>query len=121
MTSTLGDNGDTAFEKAPESETGGVMPAILRRICALREAVGTDVPIYISKMDVKDAFRRLNVAWEKAPTFAYMVNGLIVVDVCLPFGWPIRRGGGLSTLRRCGTHTVTLVLEPLGCSRMRTK
>ena len=52
----IGANGDTAFEKAPKSETGGVMPAILRRICALREAVGPDVPIYISKMDVKDAF-----------------------------------------------------------------
>ena len=53
----IGVNGDTAFEKAPKSETGGVMPAILRRTCALREAVGPDVPIYISKMDVKDAFR----------------------------------------------------------------
>ena len=61
------------------------MPAILRRICALREAVGPDVPIYISKMDVKDAFRRLHVAWEKAPTFAYMANDLIVVDFRLPF------------------------------------
>ena len=38
-------------------------------------------------MDVKDAFRRLHVAWEKAPTFAYMVNDLIVVDFRLPFGW----------------------------------
>ena len=36
----IGVNGDTAFEKAPKSETGGVMPAILRRIWALREAVG---------------------------------------------------------------------------------
>ena len=97
------------------------MPAILRRICALREAVGPDVPIYTSKMDVKDAFRRLHVAWEKAPTFAYMVNDLIVVDFRLPFGWRNSPGCGLSTLRRCGTHTVTLVLEPLGCSRMRTK
>ena len=33
------------------------MPAILRRICALREAVGPDAPIYTSNMDVKDAFR----------------------------------------------------------------
>ena len=83
----IGVNGDTAFKKAPKSETGGVMPAILRRICALREAVGPDVPIYTSKMDVKDAFRRLHVAWEKAPTFAYMVNDMIVVDFRLPFGW----------------------------------
>ena len=63
------------------------MHAILRRICALREAVGPDVPIYTSKMDVKDAFRRLHVAWEKAPTFAYMVNDMIVVEFRLPFGW----------------------------------
>ena len=56
------------------------MPAILRRICPLREAVGPDVLIYSSKMDVNDAFRRLHVAWEKAPTFAYGVNDLIVVD-----------------------------------------
>ena len=41
----------------------------------------------LQKMDVKDAFRRLHVAWEKAPTFAYMVNDLIVVDFRLPFGW----------------------------------
>ena len=118
----IGVNGDTAFEKAPKSETGGVMPVSVRRVCALREAIGPDVPIYTSKMDVKDAFRRLHVAWEKAPTFAYMVNDLIVVDffVYLSAG-AIRRGGGLSTLRRCGTRTVTLVLEPLGCSRMRTK
>ena len=45
----IGVNGDTAFEEAPKSETGGVMPAILRRICALREVVGPDVPIYTSK------------------------------------------------------------------------
>ena len=27
------------------------------------------------------------MAWEKAPTFAYKVNDLIVVDFRLPFGW----------------------------------
>ena len=80
-----GVNEDTAFEKAPKSETGGVMPAIWRRMCALREAVGPDVPIYTSKIDVKDAFRRLHVAREKAPTFAYMVNDRMVVD--FRFGW----------------------------------
>ena len=45
----IGVNGDTAFEKTPKSETGGVMPAILRRFCALRGAVGPDVPIYIRR------------------------------------------------------------------------
>ena len=45
----IGVTGNTAFEKAPKSETGGVMPANLRRISALREAVGPDVPIYTSK------------------------------------------------------------------------
>lgn len=69
---------NTWFEKAPN---------IIRRTCGLREAVGPAVPIFTSKLDVKDAFRRIHVEWAKASYFAYMVGDFIVVDFRLLFGW----------------------------------
>lgn len=66
----LGVNGDTCFEKALVCEIGGVMPNnVMRRVCALRQDVGSEVPIYGAKMDVKDAFRRIHIEWDKAPNF----------------------------------------------------
>ena len=82
-----GVNGDTNFDGAPLCEVGGVLTNVLRRICALRDAVGTKVPVYTAKMDVKDAFRRIHVEWEKAPVFAYTVGNLLVIDFRMPFGW----------------------------------
>lgn len=42
----LGVSGDAWFEIASKSETGGVMSNIIARICALRQAVGPDVPCH---------------------------------------------------------------------------
>lgn len=116
----IGANGDTWFENAPKSETGEVMPNIMRRICALRQAVGPAVPIYTSKLDVKDAFRRLHVEWDKAPTFAYVVGDFVVVDFRLPFGW--RNSPGWWALHAsavryayCNTNVRNAIVLPDAC------
>lgn len=62
-----GVNGDTWFENAPNSEAGEVMPIIMKRICALRQAVEAASPIFSAKMDVKDAFRRIQLSGVRHP------------------------------------------------------
>lgn len=80
-----GGNGDTCFETAPVS-IGGVLPSILRHACALRETKGGGVPIYRSKKDVADAFRRIHIECEKAPVFSYVVDECLMVDFRMAFG-----------------------------------
>ncbi|CAN0563453.1 unnamed protein product, partial [Laminaria digitata] len=37
--------------------------------------------------DVKDAFRRIHIAWDKTSVFSYVLGEFIVLDFRLPFGW----------------------------------
>lgn len=62
------------------------MSSLLSRAYALRQEVGTFVPIHSPKLDVKDAYRRIHIEWEKAP-ISYAVEGLLVVDCCMAFRW----------------------------------
>ncbi|CAN0398933.1 unnamed protein product, partial [Laminaria digitata] len=62
-----GVNTDTDFDKAPVFDLGDVLFRFIAQSCARREQVGAEVPIYISKMDVKDAFRRIHIEWDEAP------------------------------------------------------
>lgn len=87
LTVGAGVNKDTDFDKAPVCDLGDVIFRFIAQTCARREQVGADVPIYISKMDVKDAFRRVHIEWEKAPIFSYVVGEYIVIDFRLAFGW----------------------------------
>ena len=87
LTVGAGVNTDTDFDKAPVCDLGDVLFRFIAQTCVRREQVGADVPIYISKMDVKDAFRRVHIEWEKAPIFSYVVGEYIVIDFRLAFGW----------------------------------
>ena len=50
-------------------DSGEVLFRFIAQTCARREKVGAEMRIYISKKDVKDAFRRVHIEWDKAPTF----------------------------------------------------
>ena len=65
-----GVNTDTDFDKAPVCDLGDVLFRFIVQTCARREQVGAEVPIYISKMDVK-----VHIEWDKATTFSYVVYG----------------------------------------------
>ena len=43
--------------------------------------------LYVSKMNVEDAFIRVAIEWDKAHTFLYEVGECIVIDLRLAFGW----------------------------------
>ena len=62
--------------------------AIARRILQLRDR-HPDVTIKIMKGDVKSAFRHIHVHESVSPYFTGAVpdQGLVVIDLALPFGW----------------------------------
>lgn len=64
-------NTDTDFDKAPMCDLGDVISRVIPQMRACREQVGAEVPIYFSKMDVKDASGGVhNGRDNKAPVFS---------------------------------------------------
>ena len=85
LTAGAGVNTDTDLDKPPVRDLGDILYRFITQTCVCREQVGADVPIYISKMDVKDALRRAHIEWEKAPNFSFVVVEYIVIDFRLEF------------------------------------
>ncbi|MEP3733698.1 MAG: hypothetical protein ABJN02_17340 [Lentilitoribacter sp.] len=105
---------DTDFDKSPVCDLGEVLFRFIAQTCVHREQVGAEVPIYISKMDVKDAFRRGHIEWDKAPTFSYVVGEHIVIDFILVFGYRSSPGWwGLMVAAILHSHRNTDVNTPV--------
>lgn len=62
-------NGDTDFAQAPQMSLVDTLPSILELTSRLLENLGSQVPTYISKMDVAAASRHIPVEWARAPVF----------------------------------------------------
>ncbi|CAM9799176.1 unnamed protein product, partial [Sphacelaria rigidula] len=82
-----GVNGDTNFAAAPGVRLGEILPRVLERVCGLRQKFGPNSPILIAKMDVKAAYRQLQVELDKAAMLSYVFRDYICVDFRVPFGW----------------------------------
>ena len=54
------------FGRPPVCDLGGVLRGCIAQTYARRdERIDAEVPIYILKMDAKDAFRRVHIEWDK--------------------------------------------------------
>ena len=80
-------NGDTDFSQAPECLLGHVLTDILKRILYLRQMHGVAAEIMLCRIDVKEALRQVVVNPSGASVFAYVFDGVGVVDLRCQFGW----------------------------------
>ena len=62
-------NGNTDLERAPVYMRIETRDEEMKRVCGLRERIGPKVEDCLSKMDVKDAFRRIHIDWDKSSVF----------------------------------------------------
>lgn len=94
---------------------GGASFCLIAKTCARREEVGAEVPIYIHKMDVKGAFRRVPIEWDKASICSYVVCENIVTGFRLTFGWRSSPGWcGLMAAEIINSHRKTVVNTAAG-------
>lgn len=75
-----GVNYDTDFTTAPSCQLDHVMRYVTLRIIYWRRNYGVSARKVLSKIDVKDAFRQVQVEWARSPTFGYVPHDLVVVD-----------------------------------------
>jgi hypothetical protein len=78
-------NSSTNFEAAPAVRCGTVFKEIIEYIWGVRQQM-PNVPIMISKMDVKSAFRQIPINLD-GPLLGYRYKDYVVLDLRLPFGW----------------------------------
>ena len=117
-------NADTDFNRAPECLLGHVLFDILSRIMFLRQLHGDGVEIFLSRVDVKQAFRQIPIDPSRAAAFGYVMGDLVVVDLRTQFGW--RSSPGFwslfsSALEHSHTHTTfqTASVLPMGVEAVK--
>ena len=79
-------NADTDVDTVPPCLCAEALPKFLAELVSLRKKCPTK-RLLMATTDVNDAFRNVRVDSDKAQNFAYTVDGLIVIDFRLPFGW----------------------------------
>lgn len=84
-------NSDTQTEEVPKSLSGDALPTLLKALTVLRIRF-PHLRILLAKAAVTDAFRSVRLAPHQAHNFCYVVDGVLVSDFRLTFGWSASPG-----------------------------
>lgn len=91
--------GDTDFESGPNCEIGKVLACVIAHTYTLREAVGSEVPVYTSKMDVRHAFPRIRKSSSKylpvSTSYYFFLRGWRIRRRPLSDGFQVERISGV--------------------------
>lgn len=115
-----GVNGDTDFAAAPACELGHVLGDVCRRVLYLRQRHGAVARVMLCRIDVKDAFRQIPVDPQHAANFGFVLDGFVVVDLRLQFGWRNSPGfWGLAASALEHSHNQTTFRDASVCDQGR--